>query len=154
MASLSTAQQDATELQWQRLCSSLVCKASLLMTRLLISRSCATLSPGRLLDHFVTEIWWIGCIQLQTAAPCQIQSSVSQLNSCAASEGSLWHMVPFVMSDDKPYPACKWRQSGGHAKSVHEALLYDRPFCSACYHYMPAHVLGDLSDARIGWKSR
>ena len=33
-------------------------------------------------------------------------------------------MVPFVMSDDKPYPACKWRQSGGHAKSVHEALLY------------------------------
>ena len=40
----------------------------------------------------------------------------------------------FAMSDDKPYPACKWRQSGGHAKSVHEALVYDRPFCSACYH--------------------
>lgn len=54
---------------------------------------------------------------------------------------------PFAMSDDMPYPACKWRQADAHfkkgvviAKSVHEALVYDRPFCSACYPYMPARV--------------
>ena len=72
-------------------------------------------------------------------------------------------MVPFAMSDDKPYPACKWRQADAHfkkkkgvivAKSVHEALVYDRPFCSARYPFMPAHVLGILSESHVQWKSR
>ena len=105
------------------------------------------LSLGRLLDPVVIRIW------LGRTIPDSVLRVPADLVS-AASE-------PFAMSDDMPYPACKWRQADAHfkkgvviAKSVHEALVYDRPFCSACYPYMPAHVLGILSESHVRWKSR
>lgn len=104
------------------------------------SKSCAMLSLGRLLDPVVIRIW------LGRTIPDSVLRVPAELVS-AASQGSLWHLVPFAMSDDMPYPACKWRQADAHfkkgvviAKSVHEALVYGRPFCSACYPYMPARV--------------
>ena len=37
--------------------------------------------------------------------------------------------------------------------SVHEALTHERPFCRACYNFMPAHVLGELAQNRVYWKN-
>ena len=79
----------------------------------------------------------------------------------AAADDSLWHMVPYGMSPDKPHPVCKWRQVDAQfkrgvifAKSANEAIVRERPFCNACYNFMPAHVLGELSESRVKWRSR
>ena len=67
---------------------------------------------------------------------------------------ALWHLVPLRMAPGK------WRQKDPAFKSgvvladsVHEALVHDRPFCRACWNFMPAHVLGELVQNRVFWKN-
>lgn len=80
--------------------------------------------------------------------------------AAATPETALWHLVPARMPEENPHPVCKWRQKEPSfrkgivfADSVHEALTHERPFCRACYNFMPAHVLGELAQNRVYWKN-
>lgn len=104
--------------------------------------------------------YWVHTVANSRTLPDSVLRVPAEFIS-AASEESLWHMVPFGMLPDKPYPACKWRQADAHFKrgvifahSANEAIVHDRPFCNACYNFMPAHVLGELSESRVKWRSR
>ena len=76
----------------------------------------------------------------------------------AAADDLLWHMVPYGMPPNKPHPVCKWRQVDAHFKRgvifAKSANVHERPFCNACYNFMPAHVLGELNESRVKWRSR
>ena len=105
-------------------------------------------------------ISWVHTVANSRTLPDSVLKVPAEFISAASGE-SLWHMVPWGMLPDKPYPACKWRQADAHFKrevifahSANEAIVHDRPFCNACYNFMPAHVLGELNESRVKWRSR
>ena len=93
---------------------------------------------------------WVHTIANSRTLPDSVLRVPAEFIS-AAVDDSLWHMVPFAM----------WRQSDAHfkrgvtlAQSANEAIVHDRPYCNACYQFMPAHVLGELSESHVKWRSR
>ena len=93
--------------------------------------------------------------------PCRVRLPVRFL--CSKIGGGAWHAEGRTDDEEAVQPACRWKQApsatkasfaGGviRAVSIHEAVVYGRPWCKQCITFLPGRLQADLDTFAIEFK--
>ena len=105
--------------------------------------------------------WLRGLSSRSTLPPCRVRLPVRFL--CSKIDRGAWHAEALSDEDECAQPACRWRQSSKAAKSffaggiirvtsIHEAVVYGRPWCRQCITFLPGRLQADLDTFSIELK--
>ena len=105
--------------------------------------------------------WLRSLTTRQSLPPCRVRLPVRFL--CSKIGGGAWHAEGRTDDEEAVQPACRWKQApsatkasfaGGviRAVSIHEAVVYGRPWCKTCITLLPGRLQADLDTSAIEFK--